>query len=94
MITIFSKKHTEKINKRPPTPSHDHNHTHTPQRERERERVIDGNLELTCKPGKTALLMADSSSMPKTGSFLKNIMPPLGPLRDCRKRCQIAYDDA
>lgn len=37
---------------------------------------------LTCKPGKTALLMADSKSTPRTGSFLKKIMPPLGPRKD------------
>lgn len=40
--------------------------------------------QLTCKPGKTALLMADSKSTPRTGSFLKKIMPPLGPLKDWR----------
>lgn len=39
-------------------------------------------LQLTCRPGKTALLMADSKSTPRTGSFLKKIMPPLGPLKD------------
>lgn len=40
---------------------------------------------LTCKPGKTALLMADSKSTPLTGSFLKKIMPPLGPLKDWKE---------
>lgn len=40
----------------------------------------------TCKPGKTALLIADSRSTPRTGSFLKKIMPPLGPLKDCSEK--------
>lgn len=42
-------------------------------------------VQLTCKPGKTALLIADSNSTPSTGSFLKKIMPPLGPLKDWRE---------
>lgn len=45
-------------------------------------------VQLTCKPGKTALLMADSKSIPSTGSFLKKIMPPLGPLKDWEKKKQ------
>lgn len=45
--------------------------------------AIDQKHSLTtCKPGKTALLMADSKSIPRTGSFLKKIIPPLGPLKD------------
>lgn len=41
--------------------------------------------EPTCSPGNTALLIADSKSTPRMGSFLKKIMPPLGPLRDCKQ---------
>lgn len=40
----------------------------------------------TCRPGKTALLIADSKSIPRTGSFLKKIMPPLGPRKDYTER--------
>lgn len=39
----------------------------------------------TWRPGKTALLIAVSRSMPSTFSFLKKIMPPRGPLKDCHK---------
>ena len=42
----------------------------------------EGESRLTCNPGKTALLMVVSRSIPNTGSFLKKIMPPRGPRKD------------